>query len=74
VLSREQALRRAAAAHAASPCILRATLDPQDVIYFASSRGMQEVVSRRPVRQVVVDSAPPLSREPMRLAQGAGGR
>ena len=48
------------------PRILKATLDPSDLVYFANGRGEQEVVSRRPVNTFAI--------EDVRLTAEAGRR
>ena len=54
-LLRDAAIADAARADAQRPRILKATLDPSDIVYFANGRGEQEVVSRRPVRAFAIE-------------------
>lgn len=53
--SRDAATLEAALADAVAPRILRAIVDPGEVIYWGNGRGEQEIVSRHPVRSVVVE-------------------
>jgi hypothetical protein len=55
-LSREVAVSDAARAGTEKPRILQATIDPADIIYWGNGRGEQEIVARRPVHPVVVES------------------
>lgn len=54
-LSRDAAIADAVRADAERPRILKATLDPSDIVYFANSRGQHEVVSRRPVQVFAIE-------------------
>jgi hypothetical protein len=59
-LSRDIAIADAVRADAERPRILKATLDPSDIVYFANSRGQHEVVSRRPVRAFAIEDVTPV--------------
>lgn len=56
LLSRDAAIANASRAGAEHPRILKATLDPSDIIYVGNGRGEQEVVSRRPVKGFAVEN------------------
>ena len=60
LLSREDAVAKAARTDTARPRILKATLDPSDIVYFADARGEHEVVSRRPVPAYVIEDVRPV--------------
>jgi hypothetical protein len=55
LLSRDDAIAEAVRADANRPRILKATIDPSDIIYFGNGRGEHEVVSRRPVPAHVIE-------------------
>ena len=55
LLSRDAAIAEATRADMSHPRILKATLDPSEIIYFANGRGEHEVVSRRPVKTFAVE-------------------
>jgi hypothetical protein len=61
-LSPEFALAAAEAA-GAEPKILRASIDPADVIYFGNRNGEQEIVCRRPIGDATVIEAAKLGRK-----------
>ncbi len=50
--------------------ILRATVDASDVIYWGNSSGEQEVISRQPLKSIVVLPASRRPLEPAQLVQG----
>jgi hypothetical protein len=55
LLSRDDAIAKAARTDASHPRILKATLEPSEIVYFADSRGEHEVVSRRPVTTFAIE-------------------
>jgi hypothetical protein len=65
-LSRDAAIADATRADVDRPRILKAILDPSDLVYFANGRGQNEVVSRRPVNTFAI--------EDVRLTAEAGRR
>jgi hypothetical protein len=63
--SRDTAIAQAMAADAIEPRILQGTVDPGEIIYWGNSRGEQEIVLRRSLRNAVVELVSP-SREALR--------
>ena len=59
-LLRGDAVAEAARVDSARPRILKATLDPSEIVYFANGRGEHEVVSRRPVPAYVIEDVRPV--------------
>jgi hypothetical protein len=66
LLSREEAITKAERDGASRPRILKATLDPSEIVYLANRPGDHEVVSRRPITLFMV--------EELSSASNAGGR